>query len=904
MQLFAVLRSFRPRWASLLTLALLLPLVTTLLAPALPLHAAATLIVTNGNDSGPGSLRQAIADADNGDEIEFDEDVSVITLTTEPITITQDLTIAGSGADQLTIQRDIARPAFRIFAISSGADVTIQGVTIANGWSPWTVELQDGGGIYNEGTLTLEDSTLLNNSAERNGGGVYNLGTLTVRDSTFNGNGASGGLGGGIYNDEQGTLTVESSTFSQNGVENSGGALYNRGTASVTESIFQNNAVGDSGAGIANFGTLTVEQSHFENNFCADSGGGAISNFSSDGSAGSVTVQNSTFSNNEAEQGGAIITFEAASTTIINSTFTDNIAEYNGGALWNYLGTVTVQQSTFTGNKAVSGGAIANLGASDSLGTLTLEDSTISRNGVADNGGGIYNDSRLTVRRSTINNNGAEDAGGGIYNHPQGILTVEGSTFYENAVEDSGGAISNLGTATVTESTFHNNGVDHSGAAITNEGTLTVELSYFHDNAAPEGTGGAISNFASDGSAGTLTVRNSTLSNNEAEQGGAISTFEGTSTTVSNTTFIQNRAEYDGGAIWNDRGAVTVQQSTFSGNSAATDSANGAGGGIYNTEGTLTVQQSTFSDNSAASGGGIANLGTLDLTNTILANSRGGGDCVTGTISTNRYNLIEDGSCSDTAIGLVTGDPRLGPLADNGGPTATYALLPGSPAINAGDPAFTPPPDFDQRGAGFPRVQQGQLDIGAVESDLRPVSDNLFISEYVEGTGRNRAIELYNGTGEPIDLVAGGYCLVFWIDGDAGQRTTLPIGTGAAPDTLAPGEVYVVAQAGAGRAIRRVADQLANVYFFSGDDAVVLHRGGCGEAAPVVDAIGQAGVDPGTEWGRGLTSTNNNTLRRKPTLCTGDTNATDAFDPASEWEGFAENTFGGLGSHMATCSTP
>ncbi len=110
--------------------------------------------------------------------------------------------------------------------------------------------------------------------------------------------------------------------------------------------------------------------------------------------------------------------------------------------------------------------------------------------------------------------------------------------------------------------------------------------------------------------------------------------------------------------------------------------------------------------------------------------------------------------------------------------------------------------------------------------------------------------------------------------------------------TVASGDVYVVGQASAAAAIVAQADQTNGSGWFNGDDAVVLTHAGV-----AIDVIGQIGVDPGTEWGSGFTSTADNTLRRKPSVTAGDTNGSDAFDPAAEWDGFATDTFDGLGSH-------
>ena len=163
----------------------------------------------------------------------------------------------------------------------------------------------------------------------------------------------------------------------------------------------------------------------------------------------------------------------------------------------------------------------------------------------------------------------------------------------------------------------------------------------------------------------------------------------------------------------------------------------------------------------------------------------------------------------------------------------------------------------------------------------------LFLSEYVEGSSNNKALELYNGTGAPIDLAGQGYNVQMCFNGSSSCTLTIGL-TG----TVADGDVYVLAQSSANAAILAQADQTNGSGWFNGDDTVVLRRG-----TTVIDVIGQIGFDPGTEWGTGLTSTADNTLRRKQTVTSGDANGTDAFDPAGEWDGFATNDSSGLGSH-------
>jgi len=163
----------------------------------------------------------------------------------------------------------------------------------------------------------------------------------------------------------------------------------------------------------------------------------------------------------------------------------------------------------------------------------------------------------------------------------------------------------------------------------------------------------------------------------------------------------------------------------------------------------------------------------------------------------------------------------------------------------------------------------------------------LFVSEYIEGSSNNKALEIYNGTGAPVDLAAGNYTVQMCFNGNAACTLTILL-TG----TVAAGDVFVLAHSSAAAAILAQADQTNGSGWFNGDDAVLLLKG-----SAVVDSIGQRGFDPGTEWGSGLTSTADNTLRRKPTVQAGDTNTLDPFDPAAEWNGFATDTFDGLGFH-------
>ena len=242
---------------------------------------------------------------------------------------------------------------------------------------------------------------------------------------------------------------------------------------------------------------------------------------------------------------------------------------------------------------------------------------------------------------------------------------------------------------------------------------LTVANCVISDN-----SGSGVENLSA-----AVTITNSTISGNSAGRGGGIYTDGGKlpgNLTVMNSTISGNFASL-GGGISCGFSVLTIINSTISGNSAGDPDYGGGiaadGGGIVPPA--LTITNSTVSGNSAATCGGVCG-GTVEIGNTILnANASGN---IGGTVTSRGYNI-----CSDDAGGLLNGpgdqintDPLLGPLRNHGGPTLTHMPMRGSPAIDAGDPSFTPPPDHDQRGACFLRVFGGRIDVGSVETQPRP----------------------------------------------------------------------------------------------------------------------------------------------------------------------------------------
>ena len=162
----------------------------------------------------------------------------------------------------------------------------------------------------------------------------------------------------------------------------------------------------------------------------------------------------------------------------------------------------------------------------------------------------------------------------------------------------------------------------------------------------------------------------------------------------------------------------------------------------------------------------------------------------------------------------------------------------------------------------------------------------LYFSEYVEGSSFNKCVEVYNGTGADVDLSLIG--LELYSNGSATATSTqASLGLGV----LGAGDVFVVCNPSIAPAPAAL-DLLSGTVNFNGDDAFVLTYEGA-----AVDVIGQIGVDPGSAWGVAPVTTVNATLRRLVTVCEGDTDGTDAYDPATEWEGFPIDDLSGLGSH-------
>jgi predicted outer membrane repeat protein len=415
------------------------------------------LTVTSLADAGPGTLRAAILAADAGshsDKFTIGFGVTgAIDLQSPLPDLANSIAIQGPGASTLTVERAAgASLTSAIVTVDSGQTASLSGLTIANG---------NAGGILNNGTLTVANCAVRNNSGSLvavggtisgtapvpAGGGIYSSGTLTVSDSAVSGNSAL--YGGGICS--SGTLTVSGGAVSGNfGVpffdptsgltfQDIGGGIYSAGAMTLSGAAISGNTTETFGGGIIALGPGTITNSMVSGNSAGSAGGGIYV-------GGSLAISNSQLSGNSAVGGGGIYN-DGGTLTLSTCAFTKNSATAGGGAILNVGGT-TVRDSKFSNNTANFGAGILN-GAD---GPLDVRGSSFTNNTASDSGGAIYNLGTATLQLSTLSGNTAGSDGGGIFNGASGTLAVKDSTVLNN-VAPSGADIYNLGALALDDST-------------------------------------------------------------------------------------------------------------------------------------------------------------------------------------------------------------------------------------------------------------------------------------------------------------------------------------------------------------------------------------------------------------------------------------------------------------------
>jgi len=694
-----------------------------LVAAAWPFQTAhaATFVVTNLNDSGAGSLRDALDFADYGDTITFQGGLTGTILLTARLNIMVDLTIVGPGAGVLALDGNDTTGIMYIF----DSNVHISGLTFQHGYAD-----DKGAGILNDGgNVTLDHCVFLGNNSGSGGGAIYSTGDLNISDCTFSNNSSGYGGGGAI-------LSHAASHF--------------RTYMTITRSAFVGNSTMASG--------------------------GAIDQLWE----GTITISNSTFSNNSGEHCGVLCADWGNQVTVTHSTLSGNSDQGNAGAIreWD-SGSATLGNTIVAGNTSVHGspnieGSISSLGhnlignTSGSSGWVSSDQTNADPllDPPADNGGptptqslqlsspaiamgdcniapAVTTDQRGVARKTPACDVGAYEAaydpmvrntrdfGGGSLRYAVNYAAAGTTITFDPAVFNGSMKIIVLNGGGLTLGNLTIQGPGAMQVAVNGNYADTVFTIPFGYSASISGLtiwrghggdhGGGIDN------GGTLTLANCQLFQNLANTGGGLYNGVGSSAQISNSTFAGNDAltGYGGGLYTS--GPLTVSNSTFNSNSA-----HAGGGGLYvNASGSLTVANTTVAGNTTPGyGGGIYNYnGPLNLGSSIVSGNSAGiaGPDIDGLVTSLGSNLVTDSSGSSGLIGSDQQfvNPLLGTLGNYGFPTQTMSLDLSSPAIgmgncNLGAPAA--PVSIDQRGVAR---KTPACDVGAYEAAYDPVVRNV-----------------------------------------------------------------------------------------------------------------------------------------------------------------------------------
>lgn len=716
--------------------------------------------VTNTNDSGPGSLRAALGAAQDGDLINFStlfNTPQTIDLLTALPDITRSITIQGTGANLLTVRRSFsAATDFRIFTISASIanGVAISGMTITGGRTS-----AFGGGIDSESNLILTNVHITGNHSSQGGGGVG----LANADGSFTGCTLSGNTsnvtGGGIFyvGGDGRTLRITNSTISGNRSTFGGGGINNQSDGGnsrmeVVNSTIVSNTGNNNGGGIVTF-----------------TQGGM-------GSTATTTLRNTIIADNSPNNLVTVASGGAATFQTLGFNLSDN---YNG--VFTPLGTDITNATPRLAPLALYGGQTptrALLHASPAINAGDASGATIDQRGVARVFGATADIGAVEMRPLVVTSTANGGAGSlrnilggggqatftdiqfenGLFSTPQTITLTGGAlsiNFNANIIAPGANLLTMSGnntsrifsipstiTASVSGMTISQGGVGgDNGGCILNDGSLSITNSALS---------GCLSVFEGGGiyNTGSLRVSGSTISGGFASStgGGIQSTASGT-VTISNSTISGNNATSGlsgiGGGIAS-LGSLTVLNSTISGNIAGnSESQSSCGGGIYSS-GTLSVVNSTITGNTVTQtaggtqAGGILRAGgsatirnsivAANLNNSTLAdvNAVGATGFTSGGFNLigNRGNVTFGGTADQSSTGASPLNPVLGTLQNNGGTTATHALLAGSPALDKGNISGA---SFDQRGltrpidlAGIANTSDGS-DVGAFEAQTAPV---------------------------------------------------------------------------------------------------------------------------------------------------------------------------------------
>jgi hypothetical protein len=704
-----------------------------------------------------------------------------ITLTTGEIAVTDSVTITGPAVG-VTVSGNNANRVFELLVPGAGI-VMISDLTITSGKAAGGAGILANGDNLTLTRCTVSNNTSTDPTYQGGGVSTHGAaGTWTFTDSTFSGN--TGSRGGAIYFYTTGTLSMTGCTVSGNKATgaNGGGGLYNfTNTATIINSTFSGNqSAGDGGAiQIFSIGAVTIRNSTITGNSAAGAGGG-INQIAGTLTLSSTIVAGNTAGSVAAADLGAPFPVGVGGDNNLIGVMdpANNITLTGAGNLTGTKATpldaklgplannggLTLTHALLAGSPAIdkgnnlSGlafdqrgaaaprvrGTAADIGAFEAPSNLVVLNANDSgagslRQAILDSNSFLGTDTITfdpaffaTPRTITLTNGELAITDSVTITGPAGGVTVGGnaaSRVFDLLIPGTGnvmisnltitggnaaggaGILANSDNLTLTRCTVSNNSSSdptYQGGGVSTKvptGIWTFTDSTFSGNTGSRG--GAIYFYTT----GTLNMTGCTVSGNKAtgaNGGGGLYNFTNTATII-NSTFSGNQSAGDGGAIQTfSIGSVTIRNSTITGNSAA-----GAGGGISQSGGTLVLSSTIVAGNTAG-----ASAPTTDLSSPFSIAAVGDNSLIGVMDPANNVTLT--GSNNLTGSVAMPLDAKLGPLANNGGPTLTHALLAGSPAINAGNNLAAL--GTDQRGVGYVRVVGPAADIGAYEVQPAKIS--------------------------------------------------------------------------------------------------------------------------------------------------------------------------------------